>query len=103
MCTACVPWEVWSKPRRSVWPPSRHQISVARPASPVACGSTPPPGPLPPVACAPGKPLVASAALCAATLLPARAEIDVARLKTAIEVSVEGDYPKLDALYKDIH
>jgi len=49
------------------------------------------------------KPLLASAALCAATLLPARAEIDVARLKTAIEVSVEGDYPKLDALYKDIH
>ena len=49
------------------------------------------------------KPLLASAALCAATLLPARAEIDVARLKTAIEVLVEGDYPKLDALYKDIH
>ena len=49
------------------------------------------------------KPLLASAALCAATLFPARAEIDVARLKTAIEVLVEGDYPKLDALYKDIH
>src|SRR6202163_3667287 len=49
------------------------------------------------------KPLLASAALCAATLLPARAEIDVARLKTAIEVLVEGDYPKVDALYKDIH
>jgi hippurate hydrolase len=49
------------------------------------------------------KPLLASAALCAATLLPARAEIDVARLKTAIEVLVEGDYPKLDALYRDIH
>jgi amidohydrolase len=49
------------------------------------------------------KPLLASAALCAATLSPARAEIDVARLKTAIEMSVEGDYPKLDALYKDIH
>jgi amidohydrolase len=49
------------------------------------------------------KPLLASAALCAATLSPARAEIDVARLKTAIEVLVEGDYPKLDALYKDIH
>ena len=29
------------------------------------------------------KPLLASAALCAATLLPARAEIDVARLKSA--------------------
>jgi len=49
------------------------------------------------------KPLLASAALCAATLLPARAEIDVARLKAAIEASVESDYPKLDALYKDIH
>src|SRR6478609_7141989 len=47
--------------------------------------------------------ILASAALCAATLLPARAEIDVARLKTAIEVLVEGGYPKLDALYKDIH
>src|SRR5204863_1636476 len=49
------------------------------------------------------KPLLASAAVCATTLLPARAEIDVARLKTAIEVSLERDYPKLDALYKDIH
>ena len=49
------------------------------------------------------KPLLASAALCVATLLPARAEVDVARLKTAIEASVEADYPKLDALYKDIH
>jgi amidohydrolase len=42
-------------------------------------------------------------ALCAATVLPARAEIDVARLKYAIEASVDADYPKLDALYKDIH
>jgi len=49
------------------------------------------------------KPLLASAALCAATLVPAHAEMDVVRLKTAIEMSVEGDYPKLDALYKDIH
>src|SRR3954470_17585642 len=49
------------------------------------------------------KPLLVSAALCAMTLLPARAEIDVARLKAAIEVSVRGDYPKLEALYKDIH
>jgi amidohydrolase len=48
-------------------------------------------------------PLLASAALCAATILPAQAEIDVARLKAAIEASVEADYPKLDALYKDIH
>jgi amidohydrolase len=49
------------------------------------------------------KVLLASAALGAATLLPAHAEIDVARLKAAIESSVEADYPKLDALYKDIH
>src|ERR1700676_4332950 len=47
--------------------------------------------------------LLASAALCAATMLPAHAEIDVARLKAAIETSVEADYPELDALYKDIH
>ena len=49
------------------------------------------------------KPLLASAALCAATMLPAHAEIDVVTLKAAIEKSVEADYPKLDALYKDIH
>jgi hippurate hydrolase len=46
---------------------------------------------------------LAFAALCAVTILPARAEIDVASLKAAIETSVEADYPKLDALYKDIH
>src|SRR3984893_6389965 len=46
-------------------------------------------------------PPLASAALALA--LPAHAEIDIARLKTAIETSVEADYPKLDALYKDIH
>jgi hippurate hydrolase len=49
------------------------------------------------------KPFLVSAVLCVATLLPAHAELDVARLKAAIEASVEGDYPKLDALYKDIH
>src|SRR6478609_5187586 len=47
--------------------------------------------------------ILASAALCAATLSPARAEIDVARLKAAIATSLESDYPKLDALYKEIH
>jgi amidohydrolase len=47
--------------------------------------------------------LLASAALSAASLLPAHAEIDVIKLKAAIEKSVEADYPKLDALYKDIH
>ena len=46
---------------------------------------------------------LASAALFAATLLPAHAELDVARLQAAIEKSVEAGYPKLDALYKDIH
>src|SRR6201987_1841913 len=49
------------------------------------------------------KPLLASAALCAAAVLPAHAEIDVIGLKAAIEKSVEADYPKLDALYKEIH
>jgi amidohydrolase len=49
------------------------------------------------------KPLLASAALCAVSLSPAIAEIDVAHLKPAIEKSVEADYPKLDALYKEIH
>jgi amidohydrolase len=49
------------------------------------------------------KPLLASAALCAATVLPVHAEMDVPRLKAEIESSVEADYPKLDALYKDIH
>src|SRR4029079_9060611 len=48
-------------------------------------------------------PLLASAALCAAPVLPARAQIDVGRLKTAIEGSVESYYPTLDALYKDLH
>jgi hippurate hydrolase len=49
------------------------------------------------------KSLLASAALGAATILPVHAELDVARLKAAIETSVEADYPKLDALYKEIH
>ena len=42
-------------------------------------------------------------ALSAAILVPVHAEIDVARLKTVVHSSVEADYPKLDALYKDIH
>src|ERR1700729_4192451 len=48
-------------------------------------------------------PLLASAALCAATILQAHAELDGAKLKPSIETSVEADYPKLEALYKDIH
>src|ERR1043166_2014247 len=47
--------------------------------------------------------LLACLALSASLPLPARAEIDVAGLKSAIERSLESDYPKLDALYKDIH
>jgi amidohydrolase len=48
-------------------------------------------------------PLLASAALCATSIVPAHAELDVIKLKAAIETSVEADYPKLDALYKDLH
>jgi hippurate hydrolase len=47
--------------------------------------------------------LLASTALFAATLTPACAEVDVVNLKPGIEKSIEADYPKLDALYKDIH
>src|ERR1700736_2531005 len=35
--------------------------------------------------------------------LPAHAELDVATLKQSIETSFESEYPKLDALYKEIH
>lgn len=48
-------------------------------------------------------PLLASAAIIIAAAAPARAELDVAKLKAAIATSLEADYPKLDALYKDIH
>jgi amidohydrolase len=47
--------------------------------------------------------LAASAALFAASLLPAHAELDVINLKKAIETTLASDYPKLDALYKEIH
>src|ERR1700740_1306907 len=49
------------------------------------------------------KPLLASVAFLAVVPLPARSELDVAHLKATIETSVETEYPKLDALYKDIH
>jgi amidohydrolase len=49
------------------------------------------------------KSLLTSVALCAATPLAAQAQLDVVKMKIAIETSVEADYPKLDALYKDIH
>ena len=45
--------------------------------------------------------LAVSAALFAASLLPAHAELDVVSLKKAIETSIASDYPKLDALYKE--
>src|SRR5580704_10815393 len=48
--------------------------------------------------------LLGCVALCAAAALsPVHAELDVVKLKAAIETSVEADYPKLDALYKEIH
>src|ERR1700727_3120213 len=48
--------------------------------------------------------LLMSTAFCAVVAVsPASAELDVIKLKAAIETSVEADYPKLDALYKDIH
>ncbi|KRR18407.1 amidohydrolase [Bradyrhizobium retamae] len=47
--------------------------------------------------------LAASAALFATITLPAHAELDVVTLQKAIEASLASDYPKLDALYKEIH
>jgi len=47
--------------------------------------------------------LFTSVALCAVLPLQAHAELDIVKLKAAIETSVESDYPRLDALYKDIH
>src|SRR6201987_2165508 len=49
------------------------------------------------------KPLLAAFALGSMLALPAHAELDVASLKQSIETSFESEYPKLDALYKDIH
>jgi amidohydrolase len=49
------------------------------------------------------KTLLASVAISGLMALPAHAELDAARLKQSIETSFESDYPKLDALYKDIH
>jgi hypothetical protein len=49
------------------------------------------------------KPLLAAFALGSMVALPAHAELDVATLKQSIETSFESEYPKLDALYKDIH
>lgn len=49
------------------------------------------------------KPLLVALTLGSQAALPARAELDVAKLQQAIEASFESDYPTLDALYKDIH
>ena len=49
------------------------------------------------------KPLLVAFALVGLIAPPARAEFDVAGLRQSIEASIERDYPKLDALYKDIH
>ena len=47
--------------------------------------------------------LMSTAFYAVVSVSPARAELDVARLKASIESSIEADYPRLDALYKDIH
>jgi amidohydrolase len=47
--------------------------------------------------------LLASAALSTSLPIQAHAELDVVSLKSAIARSLESDYPKLEALYKDIH
>src|SRR3954447_10928368 len=49
------------------------------------------------------KSFLLSAALCGMAALPARAGLDVPRISAAIDASLAADYPKLDALYKDIH
>src|ERR1700742_3365741 len=49
------------------------------------------------------KSLLASVALSSLLALPAHAELDVVKLKDSISATLEQDYPKLDALYKDIH
>ncbi len=50
-----------------------------------------------------GSLLISTAFYAAVAVSPVRAELDVAKLKASIETSVEADYPKLEALYKDIH
>ena len=47
--------------------------------------------------------LISTAFFAAVAMSPASAELDVVKLKASIETSVEADYPKLEALYKDIH
>lgn len=47
--------------------------------------------------------LATSAALFVASILPAYAQLDTVQLKKTIETSIASDYPKLDALYKELH
>jgi len=49
------------------------------------------------------RPLLTTVAFCSLLSLPAHAELDVSKLKSTIAASLETDYPRLDALYKDIH
>ena len=49
------------------------------------------------------KPLLAAFALVSTVTLSARAELDIGSLKQSIESIFESEYPKLDAVYKDIH
>src|SRR6202035_2194146 len=46
--------------------------------------------------------LISTAFFVVVAMSPASAELDVAKLKASIETSVEADYPRLEALYKDI-
>src|SRR6516162_10845564 len=61
---------------RSAWPPSRRRICAALPASHAACGSELPRTPLPPIACARGRPwkhLVSKATMILSSLQPSLA------------------------------
>jgi amidohydrolase len=49
------------------------------------------------------KSLLASVAVCSLSLMPVHAELDVSKLKSSIQASLDSEYPALDALYKDIH
>src|SRR6201996_2916321 len=49
------------------------------------------------------KALLASVAVCSLSLIPVHAELDVSKLKSSIQASLDSEYPALDALYKDIH
>lgn len=49
------------------------------------------------------KPLLAALAMVGLSAPPLHAELDIASLKQSIEASFASEYPKLDALYKDIH